>query len=82
MVRRLQRRESEGRRGITARGISASNVRLFGCGSWNERACGLPTNRDERRSPMRQLHSDGQVGLHAYRRPTGQNRAGWEGSVP
>jgi hypothetical protein len=82
MDRRLQRRESEGRRDITARGISASNARHFGSGSWKERACGLPTNRDQRRSPMRQLHSDRQLGRPAYRRPTRQNRVGWEGSVP
>lgn len=77
----FHRRESDWRRGIAAGGASVSKAHRVRCGSWIERASAIRTNRDDSTSHMRQRLGDSLVGRAGYRRPTGQDRVGWEGTV-
>lgn len=82
MFDRSDRRESDWRRAIAARGASLSKARLVRRASWIEGASVIPTNPKQSTSHMRLRHSDTRLGRAAFGRPTGGNRVGWEGTVP
>ena len=80
--RMFSRYHNDAQKGRPCRAAFAPGISRFRAASWAGRASTPMNERDESMSRVRLLHSDTRSARPAHGRATGQDRAGWEGTVP